>query len=161
LSSRASRNHRSDRSARRDGPRRCKNGRAPLIDGGKLLAVLCCRPLILQLRGHRRNALLTQGGCFGRQRLASDASRPVVAGAVHRGVVDGAVIDVNVGDVHIVDGTVIVETISAPVPALIAGAAVTESIVNAAVVADIWAPEAVVVAIHPAEKSPISGRPQD
>src|SRR5664280_1426705 len=123
--------------------------------------VLCCRPLLLQLRGHRRNALRTHCGGLGRQRLASDASRPVVTGAVHRGVVDGAVIHVNVGDIHIVDGTVIVETVSAPIPALIAGADVAESIVNAAVVADILAPKAVVVAIHAAEQSPISRRPQE
>lgn len=118
-----------------------------MIDRGKLLAVLCCRLLVLHLRGHRRNALLTQCGGFRRQRLASDASRPVVAGAVHRGVGDAAVIDVNVGYLYVVDGAVIVETISAPIPALIAYAAVAESVVNAAVVADIWAPEAVVEAI--------------
>src|ERR1039458_971395 len=56
----ASRNYRSDRSACRDGLRRCKFGRPPMIDGGKLLAVLCCRLLVLQLRGHGRNALPTQ-----------------------------------------------------------------------------------------------------
>ena len=117
-----------------------------MIDGGKLLAVLCCCLLVLHLRGHGRNALLTQCGVFRRQWLASDASRPVVAGAVHRGVVDAAVIHVNVGYVHVVDGAVIVETISAPIPALIADAAVAESIVNAAVIADILAPEAVVEA---------------
>ena len=157
----ASRNHRSDRFACRNGLRRCEYRRTPLIDGGKLLAVLCCRSLVLQLRGHGRNALPAQCGGFGRQSLASDASRPVVAGAVHRGVVDGAVIHANVGDVHIVDRAVVVETISAPIPALIAGAEVAESIVNAAVVADMLAPEAVVVLIHAAEKSPISGRPQE
>ncbi len=154
LGTSASRNHWSDGSACRDGLRRCKFSRTPLIDGGKLLAVLCGRPLILQLRGHGRNALLTQGGGFGRQRLTSDASRPVVAGAVNRGVVDGAVIHVNVGDVHIVDGAVIVETISIPVAALIPGASVAVSIVNAAVVADILSPKAIVVAIEASEKSP-------
>src|SRR5271157_1503602 len=107
LSSRASRNHRSDRSACRNGLRRCKFGRTPMIDRGKLLAVLCCRLLVLHLRGHRRNALLTQCGIFRRQRLASDASRPVVAGAAHRAVSDAAVIHVNVGYVHVVDRAVI------------------------------------------------------
>src|SRR5450759_167583 len=155
-----SRNHRSDRFACRDGLRRCKFGRTPVIDGGKLLAVLCCRSLVLQLRGHRRNALPTQCGGFRRHSLASDASRPVVAGAVHGGVVDGAVIHVDIGDVHIVDGTVIVETISAPIPALIAGADVAESVVNTAVVTDILAPEAAVVLIHAAKKSPLTRCPQ-
>src|ERR1039458_7633176 len=109
-------------------------------------------------------------GDFRRQRPASDASRPVVAGTVIRnvdgGVVDDdriryrAVIDLNVGDVHIVDGTVIVETISVPVPALIADSDVAESIVNAAVVADMSAPIAMVIAVPTADKSPISRCPQ-
>ena len=161
LGSSTSRNHRSDRPACRDGLRRCKFGRTPMIDGGKLLAVLCCCLLVLQLRGHGGNSLLTHGGGFGRQRPARDASRPVVAGTVNRDVVDAAVIHVSVVEVHIVDGTVIVEPVSAPIPALIADAAVAESVVNAAVVADMLAPKAVVVAIHAAEKSPISRRPQE
>ena len=161
LGSGASRNHRCDRSACRDRLRRCKFSRTPVIDRGKLLAVLCCRLLVLHLRGHRRNALLTQCGPFRRQWLASDASRAVVAGTVHRGIVDAAVIHVNVGDVHTVDRTVIVEAISAPVAALIAHPAVAEAIVDAAVVADILAPETVVEAIHACGESPISRRPQE
>ena len=157
----ASRNYRSDRPACRDRLRRGKFRGTPVVDRGKLLAILCCRLLVLDLRGHGRNALLTQCGVFRRQRTASDASRAVVAGAVHVGVGDVAVIDVNVGYVHVVDGAVVVETISAPIAALIAGAAVAESIVNAAVEADIWAPEAVVEAIEAGGESPISRRPQE
>ena len=102
------------------------------------------------------------GGCFRRQRLSSDASRAVVTDPAIGVVIDGAVVDVdvNVGDVHIVDGAVVVETISAPVPALIPGAAVAESIVNAAVVADILSPRAVVVAIPATVIAPITGGPQ-
>ena len=118
-----------------------------MIDRGELLAVLRCRLLLLQLRGHGRNALLARRGDFRRQRPASDASRPVVADAVD--VVTLMVVllmmtvfvtvrlyTLDIVDVHIVDGTVVVETISVPVPALIADADVAESIVNAAVVAD-------------------------
>ena len=103
LGSSASRNHRSDRSACRDRLRRRKFGRTPMIDRSKLLAVLCCRPLVLHLRGHRRNALLTICSALRRHCVASDASRAVVTGAVHRGVIDAAVIHINVGDIHIVD----------------------------------------------------------
>ncbi len=143
----ASRNHGSNRFACRDGFARRQNGRTPVVDGGELLVVLRRHTLVLQLRGHGRNALLPQCGGFGRHGSASDASGPVVAGAVVRSVGDGAVININVVDVYIVDRTVIAETISGPVPALIADAAIAESIVNAAVVADIWAPKAVVEAI--------------
>ncbi len=157
----ASRNRWSDRFALRNGLGRGINSRTPVINGGKLLAVLCCRLLVLQLRSHRRNALLTHSGHFRRQRPASDAPRSVVAGAVNCGVVDRAVVHVNVGDVHIVNGAVVVEPIVVPVPALITDAGVAESIVNTAVVADILSPKTIVVAIHAAEKSPVSRRPQE
>jgi hypothetical protein len=141
-----------------------------MIDGSKLLVVLRGRLLMLYLRGHRRNSLLARCGDFRGKRPASDAARPVVADAVRivvdGGVVDddrvrhGAVIYVNVGDGDIVDRTVVVETISTPVAALIADAHVAESIVNAAVVADMWTPISVVVAIPATDKSPIPRRPQ-
>ena len=43
----ASRNYRSDRPACLDRSRRSKNGGTPVIDGGELLVVLCCRLLVL------------------------------------------------------------------------------------------------------------------
>jgi len=141
-----------------------------VIDRGKLLVVLCCCLLLLQLRVHRRNALLARCGNFSRQSLASNASGPVIAGAVigdvNGGIVDDdcirhrAVVNLDVADAHVVDGTVIVEAISIPVPALIASADVAESIVNAAVVADMPAPEPVVVAVSAAGRSPVTRRPQ-
>ena len=67
LGSGPSRNYRCDGSACRDGLRRCKFGRTPMIDGSKLLAVLGCCLLMLHLRGHGRNALLTKRGVFRRQ----------------------------------------------------------------------------------------------
>ena len=79
-------------------------------------------------------------GRFRRQRPSRDASSPVVANPASAGVRDGAVIDVDVCDIHIVDGPVVVEAASAPVPALVAGSAIAESIVNAAVVADVLTP---------------------
>ena len=124
----------------------------------------------MDLRGHGRDALLAGGSDFRGKRLASDASGAVVAGAAIRdvdgGVVDddrvsyGAVIDLNIGDGYIVDGTVVVETISVPVAALIAGAHVAESIVNAAVVANVPSPITVVVTVAAASRSPIARSPQ-
>jgi hypothetical protein len=79
-------------------------------------------------------------GGFRRQRPSGDASSPVVANPAIGGVRDGAVIDVDVRDIYVVDGAVIIEAASAPVPALVAGSAIAESIVNATVVADILTP---------------------
>jgi hypothetical protein len=118
--------------------------------------------LLLYLGIHRGNSLAMHCGRFRRQRLSSDASRTVVADPAVGVVIDGAVIDVDVdvGDVHVVDRAVVVEAPSAPVPALITGAAVTESIVNAAVVADILPPRAVVITIPAVVIAPITGGPQ-
>jgi hypothetical protein len=122
----ARRNHGGDGFACRDGFRRGNNGWTAVIDRGKLLVVLCCCLLLLQLRVHRRNALLARCGNFSRQRLASNASGPVIAGAVvgdvNGGIVDDdcirhrAVVNLDVADAHVVDGTVIVEAISIPMP---------------------------------------------
>jgi len=170
-SSRPSGNRRSDRFACGDGFCLCKNGRSAVIDGSKLLVVLGCRMLLLQLRGHRRNALLAPSGDFRWSRSSRDASRAVVADAVDRCVVDRDVVDncirycavvhVNVSYGHVVDGAVVIETIAAPVTALIADAYISESIVDPAVVTDMRAPIAVVVAVPAGGISPISRGPQE
>src|SRR5580704_8868254 len=101
----------------------------PVIGGGKLLVVLRGLLSLLQLRGHRRNTLFTPCNDLDWQRLATDASWSVVAGAVGRSGVDGrvvddcichrAVIDVNVCDGNVVDGTIIIEASPAPISTLI------------------------------------------
>jgi hypothetical protein len=142
-----------------------------VIDGGELLFVLCRCLLHLQLRCHGRNALLAGCGNFNRQGLASDAPRAVEAGAaigdVDGCVVDndcirhGTVVDLNVRDIgHVVDGAVVVETISVPVAPLVAGADLAESVVNAAIVANVPAPISVAVAVSATGESPVARRPQ-
>ena len=140
-----------------------------MIDRSKLLVVLGSRTLLLHLRGHRRNALFTRRGDFRWQRPASDASGAVVTDPVDRCVVDGDVVDncirhravvhVNVGDGHVIYRAVVIETIAAPVTALIANAFVSESIVDAAIETDMGAPIAVIVAIPTAAISPVSRGP--
>jgi len=79
-------------------------------------------------------------GGFRRHGASGDASSPVEADPAIAVVHDGAVIDADVGDVYVVDGAVVVEATPAPVSALIAGAAVTESVVDATVESDILTP---------------------
>jgi hypothetical protein len=145
------------------------DGGLAAIDGGKLLTVLRGLFAMLNLGGHRRNALLARGGELRWSRLASDAAWSVVAdaggsvidsGVVNRGVGYGAVVDLDVAAVHVVDGTVIVEAISAPVSALVTGSGVAISIINTTVIADVRAPITVVVPIAMAVVSPPSGCPQ-
>ena len=140
-----------------------------MIDGGELLAILGGLFAMLDLSGHRRNTLLASGGQLRWGGLTGYAARSVVADIVHgvvdggvvdRGVADGAVVDLDVAVAHVVDRAVVVEAVAIPIPALIASSRIAISIVNAAVVADVPAPVAIVVAIAVAVVSPPSGGPQ-
>ena len=141
-----------------------------MIDGGKLLAILRGFLTMLKLSGHRRNALLAGGGQLSRGGRTSDAAWAVVADIVHGGVVDGCVVNRGVGDAavvyrdvaaaHIINSAVVFKPVSIPIATLIAGSGVTVSVIDAAVIADMPAPVAVVIAIATAAISPPSGRPQ-
>lgn len=141
-----------------------------MIDRRELLAILCCGGAHCNLRFHRRDALGARCGHLRRQRPASDATGSVIADAIYGGrinrrVVDdhirhSSVIDVNVGDGHVVHSTIVVETISVPISALVADADVAVSVINSPVVADVLAPVAVVIAVPSPDKAPISGRPK-
>lgn len=166
---RTSRNYRSDRFALRDRLGRNNHGRTPVIDGSKLLPILCGFLAMLYLRCHRRDTLFACCCEFHRQRTARNASRTSVAGAassvVNRSVVDDriryrAVVYVNIGEGHIVDRAIVVETTAAPIPALIAGACVAISIIDAPIVTNMRAPIAVVVSIPATGMSPVSRSPQ-
>jgi len=163
-----SRNHGSDRCALRDWLGRRNYSRTPVIHRSKLLTVLCRLLSLLYLRRHWGNALLACGSEFRRHRLPRDASRPRVTGAagriVYGGVVDDRVryrslVHVNVGDGHIVHRTVVIETIPAPIPALISDASIAIPIIDAAVVTDMRAPIPVVITIPAVRISPVSWRP--
>jgi hypothetical protein len=60
------RNHSSDRFPLRDRLGSHNNGRTPVIDGSKLLTILCSRLLLLYLRCHWGNALLASCSKFRR-----------------------------------------------------------------------------------------------
>ena len=153
---RAGRNDRSNRLAYRNRFARRQNRRSPMIDCGELLTILRSLLLMLQLRGHRRNALLPQRRLLGCRGAASNATRAVITDAVDGRVVDdGAVVNiVNVGDVDVVYGTVVVELVPVPVAALITQAGVSEPIVNAAVVANVVSPIAVVISVDTDAETP-------
>jgi hypothetical protein len=89
------------------------------------------------------------------------AMAAVIADAIDGDVVDhGAVVDVDIGDVDVVDGAVVVEVMTSPVAAGIAGANVAESVVHAAVEADVRSPIAGIPEIGAFMPSPIAGRPE-
>jgi hypothetical protein len=121
--------------------------------------------LILKLRGHGRNAGAAIGCDLGGLRANVDAAASTVVGdAVVDGPVvhdDGAVVDVrDASCVDVVDGAVVVEVTAPPVATVIAVAGVAVAIVNAAVEADVRAPEAAMEDVAATEEAPVGGGPK-
>ena len=86
----------------------------------------------------------------------------VIADVVVGGVVDhGFVVDVvNIRDVDVVHRAVVVEGSVVPISALIADAAITEAVVDAAVEADLRAPVAIIPGVGVATPAPITRSPE-
>lgn len=120
--------------------------------------------LVLYLLGGCRNMRLASGCFFCRRRPRDDSARAaVVSNPIHgnvvvnyRGVVDVA----HIGHVHIVDILVVVELPTAPIPTRVAGAGITESVVNAAIETDSRTPIAGMPTINAGGKTPVAGRPK-
>src|ERR1700740_1326256 len=73
--------------------------------------------------------------------LVDAAIAAVVADAVFAAIDDRGVVDVvDFGDVHIVHGAVVVKVVVIPAAAFVAVAKITETVVDAAVPADVRAP---------------------
>jgi hypothetical protein len=82
---------------------------------------------------------------------------PRVVGVVvdHRAVVDV----VHLVHIHTIDASVVIEMALVPVPSLVSKAHIAETIIDAAVVADVWSPIAAIEAVMTVGIAPIAGRP--
>jgi hypothetical protein len=156
-----SRNRTSDRC---DGAGRCDEGGTALVYVVELLAVLCGLALVLNLRGHGRNAGAAIGCDLGRLRAYVDAATATVVGdAVDGRVVhdDRAVVDVrDPRDVDVVDGAVVVKVMTLPVATVIAATGIAIAVVNSAVEADVRTPEAAMQNVAATEEAPVGGSPK-
>jgi len=130
----------------------------------KLLAVLCCLALVLDLSGHRPRLRAAHGGYLRGPRPHLDAASSAVIGDPCVVVVvddDGAVVDVgDPGHIDPIHCAVVVEVVAVPITAMIAIARVSEAIGNTAVEAYVKAPVAAVEAIAVAIETPIAGGPE-
>src|SRR5580704_8246255 len=108
--------------------------------------------------------LLTHGRLLLGARSSIDAARSVEAGTVDdRGVMNDGVVNVRVVDdrrVHMQDSRVVGEVSALPAPAIEAYAAVTESIVNPTVKADVGPPVTGMPGVKAAAPAPVSGSPK-
>jgi hypothetical protein len=134
----------------------------------ELLSVLRRITLYLDLRLHRRVALLMQHCNLRRAWLYLDAAAPAIeADAIHYPVVDHLIVDVNIARVHIMDDVdiyaihcrVVPEVVMVPIAAIVSISGVSKPVVNAAVEPDVQSPESVMEAITPAVESPVAWSP--
>jgi len=145
-----------------DGPGSRDQGGPAFIHVVKLLAVLRCFALVLNLGCHRWSAWPAEGFDLGGPWAHINAAPAAVVGdagdVVHH---DGAVVDVSdAGDIDAVDGAVVVEVVASPIAAVVAIAGVAEAIVDAAVETDVKAPVTAVEAPAVVIPTPISRGPQ-
>src|SRR5208337_2758675 len=99
---------------------------------------------LLVLGGHRRNMSLVGGSRFLRCRTRRYSTVSAVVTYVIRRIVNhrGVVNVVNVGDVHVVHRTIVEKLAVVPAPALVALAEVAKAVIDPAIEADLWTPEA-------------------
>src|SRR5580698_8880093 len=125
-----------------------------VLTGGMLLPNLCC---------DRRRMLFAGIFFFPGSRAGRDATFTAVEGDMGLVVDDDRLVNVHVGDVdgvHMHHGGVVEERAAAPFAADEAFAAVAESVINAAIEADVRAPVSSVPGIDTVVPSPVARRPK-
>lgn len=146
---------------RGDWPGCCNHGWAAFVHVVELLTVLLSFTLVLDLGGHGRDSGTAHGFDFCWPRSVSDAASASVIGDA--GVViddDCAVVDIVDMGADAVDGAVVVEVVAAPIASVIADAGVAKAVVDAAVKADVRAPESAAKAPTVVVPAPVAGGPE-
>src|SRR5271157_568796 len=136
----------------------------PMVYRGKLCAVIVCRHFEVPLYGSGLHVPAVFRSHFTGGRASSKSARTaIVADAIHREIVHDRTV-VNVGKVRrpeIVHRPVIKEVPAPPVPACIAHAGVTETIIDAAVEAHVGAPVTCMPDKCGSTPTPVTRRPQE
>jgi hypothetical protein len=147
---------------RGDGPGGCDHGWAASVDVVELFTVLLRFALVLELGRHGRNSGTAHGFDFGWPRPVGNAASASVVGDASVVVDDdGTVVDVgDAGDIDTVHRAVVVEVVASPIAAVVADAGVAKAVVNAAVKADVEAPEAAMEAPAVVIPAPVAGSPE-
>jgi len=132
-----------------------------MIDRGELVAVSACLGHMLFLGRGERSVLLPGEPFLCSVWARVDAAMATViadVGGVHD---DCLLIDVpDDVDVHIVHAGVIEKVAASPVTASVAGADVTETVVNSAVEADLRTPISSIPKVGAVGPTPVAGRPE-
>ena len=117
---------------------------------------------MLDLQCRWPSVLFVRPSKFLSRRLSFTSAGPIEADIVHRLVLDDGLV-VGVGDngvVHPCDGGVVKEHPVIPVSALVADPAITEAVIDAAVISDVRPPVSGVPSVDATIIPPIAGCPQ-
>jgi len=134
-----------------------------MVDRSQKGVIGACGLLVMQLKRRRLDMLFLRPSQFLGRRLSSGSPRPAIeADIVQRDVVDdGLVVGVGYdGCVHVSDGCVVKERPVTPISALVTDAAITEAVIDAAIISDVWPPISGVPNINPTIVGPIARRPE-
>jgi hypothetical protein len=154
---------RADRPLSHPGHRRCR--RSAMIRRESRLRIAARLSLSPRLLRRRLVVVLAHRTLLFLRGLTIHAARTVEAGAVvhHRRVVDHGPVDVDVSDhgrVYVHHGRVVLEHAARPASAVEPDAAVSESVIDAAVKPDRRAPVACIPSIESAAIAPVARRPK-
>ena len=142
----------------------CHASRASMVDVGKLGSICAGGAFILQLRRHRRRMGFAQSIQFLGSRSYLYATRSAIetdAGFASATAANGVFVDVSFDvDVDVVDRAVVVKVAATPITALVPKTDVAETVVDAAIVADVPPPVAAVEAIAVMPEAPVARSPE-
>jgi hypothetical protein len=132
-----------------------------MIDGCQEFPVTARTVLVLDLRMRSFKVMLVHESFIVMRRSTVDSAWPAVESHPSP-LVDyhGAVINMNVRDPDVIDTAVVIEIPAVPIAAFIAFTEITETVIDAAVEANVWAPVARVPKICAAVPTPVTRGPE-
>src|SRR5271154_3587966 len=144
------------------GLRSCSNGRTPVILGGELAAIGAGRGYVFSLSSDWLDvALVCKPFLLGSWARGETASATVEADAIVSVDVPFLINVVDEGGIDVVHAAVVEKVAAVPVAASVAFSAVTKTVINAAVEADLRAPVAFIPRVVAVSPTPITGRPKN
>jgi hypothetical protein len=143
-------------------PVHCGGCRMPMVKIGKLAPVMPCGLLVSQLRSGGSNVPFPHCGLFPRGRPCINTAGAVVAVVIIACITYKSPVDICISDngtIYIPYCGIIHKSSAAPASAVKAYAAIPETVVNAAVVANANAPVTIVKSINAVHKAPVGRSP--
>src|SRR4029077_12100243 len=140
----------------------CHYRRSTMVHGSKKGAIDLCGLLMLELQRGWPSVLFVRPSKLLSRRLSFSSAGPIEADILHRLVFDDG-LGVDIGDnglVHLGDGGVVKENPVIPISALVTDPAITEAVIDAAIISDVRPPISGVPNVETTIVTPVAGCPQ-